>query len=139
MKKGDKGTASKSTAKSKPAARSVDGPDLLEHLLQLNADCAARGDYEVAYHLLAAAQHAAEGLHSADGLRAVRQRAREQQTAIDRHPGGHPLSTAGARSRGTAPLFDTLGLTSEAALLRLETELARRRGTARNHGIGWPG
>ena len=62
-------------------------------LMAINALAFAEGQYEVAYHTLAAALHCAHDLRDSDRVTAVLQRADAQRQAIDqRAPGQHHRS-----------------------------------------------
>lgn len=100
---------------------------MLNEVLKLNADAAAEGEFEVAYHLLLAALHVAEGRKDALVLDRITQLAREQGAAIERVQPPHPLSRKQAHLRGQTALFDSLLAHIEAVRLRLHSDEQRAR------------
>src|SRR5207237_797435 len=100
---------------------------MLDEVLQLNAEAAARGQYEVAYHLLMAALHVADDEKDLAVLERVAKIAREQAAAIERVQPSHHLSRHLAQLRGQTALFDSLAAHVEAVRLRLQSEQQRSR------------
>ncbi|HET7362854.1 MAG TPA: hypothetical protein VFJ70_04690 [Burkholderiales bacterium] len=82
-------------------------------LLKLSGEAAARGQYEVAYHLLMAALHVAL--------------TKQQAAAIERVQPSHHLSRHQAQLRGQTALFDSLAAHVEAVRLRLQSEQQRSK------------
>ena len=73
-----------------------------------------RGHHEVAYHLLAAALHAAEITGDTSRIEAIVHLAVEQGAAVDDQI-DHPLATGNARKRGNTPLYESLAGTARKA------------------------
>ena len=84
---------------------------LFDEIMELNRRAVNVGEFEVAYHLLAAALHAAGDDETR--IDAVMELAREQADIVDAQP-DHPLGHERATSRGTTPLFHSLVTTAEA-------------------------
>ena len=84
---------------------------LLSELLELNRRAFDVGNFEIAYHVLAAALHAAED--DIDSIDAVSELAQAQAEAVDARQ-DHPMSSERAEQRGTIPLFRSLMKTAEA-------------------------
>src|ERR1051325_8446970 len=99
---------------------------MLDAVLKLNADAVAQGEYEVAYHLLMAALHFAEGQKNVVALDRITQLAKEQGGAIERVP-THQLSRKQAQLRGQTALFDSLLTHIEAVRLRIQSDAQRAR------------
>jgi hypothetical protein len=85
-------------------------------------------EYEIAYHALCAALHAAEGLGDEEALRRVASRAGECRDWIDLHAPRHKLSTPSAQSRGHESIFRQLAVMADAARLRLVAEAHKKQG-----------
>jgi hypothetical protein len=85
------------------------------------------GEYEVAYHALCAALHAAESLHDDESCKEVQARAKECREWIDTRDPGHKLSTRSAQSRGHEGIFRQLEVTAGSARLRLELQKKQGR------------
>ena|SRR6267143_1632115 len=100
---------------------------MLSEMLALNASAAARGEYEVAYHLLMAALHVAEHEKDGGGLERIARVAREQAAALERVQPPHPLSRKQAQLRGQTALFDSLAAHIEAVRLRLQSDAQRAK------------
>jgi hypothetical protein len=96
--------------------------DLFHEILELNRRAVTSDSFEVAYHLLAAALHAAEG--DVDRIDAVIALAREQAEAVDGRP-NHALSSDRAAQRGTTPLYRSLVSTAEAKRAQVKAEIVR--------------
>jgi hypothetical protein len=101
---------------------------MLDAILRLNADAAAQGDYEVAYHLLMAALHVADHTHDSAALERIAKVAREQGAQVEALQPPHHLARAQAQLRGQTSLFDSLGTHIEAVRLRMQSEEQRKRG-----------
>jgi hypothetical protein len=91
--------------------------DLYARLLAANADAMAVHLYEVAYHALAAALHAAEPLEDPERFDAVERLAGRQQELINHQAPDHRLATRSAGERGHAGLFPTLAAQARAKAL----------------------
>jgi hypothetical protein len=98
---------------------------MLSEMLKLNAEAAARGQYEVGYHLLMAALHAADHEKDLAVLERIATLAREQGEAVERVQPPHQLSSYHAQLRGQTPVFDSLGTHIDAVRLRLQSEVQR--------------
>jgi len=100
---------------------------MLNAILRLNADAAAQGDYEVAYHLLMAALHVADDAHDFAALERITRAAKEQGAQVEAVRPPHPLSRAQAQLRRQTSLFDSLGAHIDAVRLRLKSEKQRAK------------
>jgi hypothetical protein len=69
---------------------------MLSDVLNLNAAAAARGDFEVAYHLLMAALHLADHEKDSAALERITTLAGEQGKAVERVQPPHHLSSCHA-------------------------------------------
>ena len=100
----------------------------LEPLLELADDAAAEGEYEVAYHLLMAALHAAEHRGAHDAAMRIGAAGRRIGVALEAVVPPHRLSRGEAKRRGQTALFDQLDVHAESVRLRLESaEEIRKR------------
>jgi hypothetical protein len=93
-----------------------------EVLIDVNRRAFAAGQYEVAYHALMAALHAAQDRQAADQLEQVAELAQMQQETIDVSSPGHPLASAQAREHGGNGIY---GMASRQA--STQALIARRR------------
>lgn len=100
---------------------------MLDELLALDRQAASGGDYEVAYHLLMAALHAADHAKDLAGVERIAQLATEQCAAIERVRPQHHLSRRQAQLRGQTAVFDSLGAHIDAVRLRLQSEEQRSK------------
>ena len=98
---------------------------LLDGLLKLSAEAARIGEYEVAYHAIMAALHAAEAAGSLHGVERVLRLAEEQEKAIESLRPPHRLSSAQAKGRGTDPVYRSLPVHADAVRARLNSRRAR--------------
>ena len=103
-------------------------------LLQLQAAALAlfesarnADEHEVAYHALAAALHAAEGLDDAAACAEIERLANECRNRIDHDEPGHKLSSNTAHQRGHESIYRQLALTAVSARLRIEATLQRQK------------
>ena len=94
-------------------------PGMYQRLLAINSEAHASAAYEVAYHALAAALHAANDNHDEAGVLEVKKLAEEQLEWIDAHDSTHPLATASARERGHASVYAMLAQQANAMALML--------------------
>jgi hypothetical protein len=92
--------------------------DLYTSIIKLNGKAAEARAFEVAYHLLAAALHAAEMSNDEDRIQAVIQLAIGQGAAVDAIE-DHPMASAHAVHRGTTPLYGTLIMMARARLTQI--------------------
>ena len=99
----------------------MDKPDLYTSIVSLNRSAADARQFEVAYHLLAAALHAAEVSGDKGQIEEVIQLARQQGSAVDSAP-NHPLSTVNARKRGNTPLYASLIAMARGKLERIDSQ-----------------
>jgi len=101
-----------------PAA--VDDIELYDQILRLNAAAVQARHFEVAYHLLAAALHAAEA--SSDLLRIDQVvRLADQQGSALESVADHPMSASNAKKRGNNAMYESLVATARAKFAYLET------------------
>ena len=96
--------------------------------LQLYRDAREAGQYEVAYHALCAALHAAEALDDGGACELVEREARTCRDWIDTHAPESKLSSRSAQSRGHESIFRQLAVMAEAARLRLQADAQKRKG-----------
>jgi hypothetical protein len=100
---------------------------MLRELLELNRQAADRGDFEVAYHLLMAALHAADHAKELSALDDIARRGREQGKALEQVKPPHPLSRRHADLRGQTSVFDSFAAHVEAVRLRLVSDAQRAK------------
>ena len=105
-------------AKSDPADK------LYDRLMQMQERAFEAGRFQVSYHLLAAAVHAAEELKRAGLLDQLAELANSRQEDLDRREPMHAISTASAQGRGNSALFATLATTANAARARMAADAA---------------
>ncbi len=101
------------SSKAKPA-------QLSDRLVTLSEEAAASGQFEVAYHVLMAALHAAERESRTDAVERISRIAAIQEKAIEAQQPPHPLSQAAAARRGTESVYSTLQTHAEAVRLRIQ-------------------
>src|SRR5215510_11591892 len=92
--------------------------DLYNAIIGLNAMAAEARAFEVAYHLLAAALHAAEDSNDVDAVEEVIRLAIDQGAAIDAME-DHPMASNNATRRGTMPLYQTLIMMARGKLAQI--------------------
>ena len=80
--------------------------------------------FEIAYHVLAAALHAAEELNRLESVTFLQQLAVERQEEIDRSQPDHLISSASSGRRGNLAMFATLAATARAAAGRIRADHA---------------
>ena len=100
---------------------------MLEAILRLNADAAAQGEYEVAYHLLMAALHVADHAHDFGALERITRLTKEQGAQVEAIEPPHHLSRAHAQLRGQTAVFDSLIAHIDAVRLRLQSDEQRAK------------
>jgi len=90
---------------------------LFEPILALNREAFQVGDYNTAYHLLAAALHAAQGEETVRRLYEVKTIAQNQLTWIDIDRPEYKHSTTSAATRGQSSIFRLLAKQAHTKLL----------------------
>jgi hypothetical protein len=100
---------------------------LYQTLMQMHEDTFAAGLFEVSYHLMAAALHAAEEVNNLDLITQVELQATQRQADIDRSQPHHKVSSASAAGRGNFALFTALSATAGAARGRIAADQAVAR------------
>jgi hypothetical protein len=96
------------------------------------------GQWEIAYHLLAAALHSAEAAGNLALVTSVQGMAVLHQEASDALDPPSRYATSSASARGTTPLFASLHDTARAIAGRLSAERVRQANVVRPAG-GEPG
>jgi hypothetical protein len=109
-----------------PASR-LSADQLYQHLLQLHDDTFAAQRYELSYHVLAAALHAAEELNSPELLKSVQKIAGNRQKEIDELRPDHNISSEAAKGRGNSALFASLASIADAARGRIAADMTVER------------
>jgi hypothetical protein len=104
----------------------MDKTDLYTSIVLLNRAAADARQFEVAYHLLAAALHAAEVSGDKNQIEEVILLAGQQGSAVDAAP-NHPLSTVNARKRGNTPLYSSLIAMARGKLERIDSQRAMQK------------
>ncbi|HEY9016255.1 MAG TPA: hypothetical protein VIM84_14475 [Gemmatimonadales bacterium] len=102
--------------------------ELYQKLLAMHEDAFAAGRFDVAYHVLAAALHAAEEVPSIELLMAVRDLAEQRQKALDAMEPQHRLSSLSAGRRGHTPQYTALATIAMSVKGRIEADNAVERG-----------
>ena len=97
----------------------ADTEDLFTKIISLNSLAAEAGQFEVAFHLLAAALHAAEDERDKERIESVIRLASRQALAVEAIA-DHPMSSTNARRRGNIPLYESLLGTARGKLARLD-------------------
>jgi hypothetical protein len=87
----------------------------LNQLLSTSRRTFANRHFEVAYHVLAAALHAAQDLNDEQRLEEIEVLAHEQMRIVDADVPVSPLSTTAATYRGMVPLWVSLARQAETA------------------------
>jgi hypothetical protein len=105
-------------------------PALSERLLEISRQGLAAGAFEMAYHALAGALHAAEVGSDLDQLLKVQEEAHRQQEVIDRAAPGHRLSRTGGREQGHSGWYEILAVQVTSILTRLRAGAALAASTA---------
>lgn len=103
----------------------------MRRLLSASIAAADSGQFEVAYHALMAALHAAEGIDKeparADAITEIERVAREQSARVEKLKPVHQLSRMAAGARGHKSVYDTLLLHVKSARLRIEADVRRAK------------
>ena len=105
------------------AASEETATSLFARLIALSHEAARNGQYEAAYHALAAAMHTAEDLTQLTEVAAV---CAEQAAAVEAVDPPHSLSQSRAKARGTEPIYGSLGNAIRARASRLEQDMGQR-------------
>ena len=95
---------------------------LYQRLMQMQEQAFREGRFEVSFHLLAAAVHAAEELKDIALLEELAVLANSRQEELDRKEPAHTISTAAAHGRGNSALFATLATTANATRARIAAD-----------------
>jgi hypothetical protein len=102
---------------------------LLHRLLSVSNAAADAGEFEVAYHSLMAALHAAERVGfdtgNANVFAEIERIGKVQSARIEKIKPPHQLSKYAARNRGHVSVHETLLLHTKSARMRIEAEKRR--------------
>jgi hypothetical protein len=107
---------------------------LYQRLMQMQEQAFREGRFEVSFHLLAAAVHAAEELKNIALLEELAVLANSRQEELDRKEPVHAISTAAAHGRGNSALFTTLATTANATRAGIAADAAVARVRERTEG-----
>jgi hypothetical protein len=99
---------------------------ILDQLLDLHRESVRLGEHEVAFHALAAAGHAAEGLDDVETLERIASLSREELASIDANLPQHRHSTRSADQRHHRSIFEQLAVTATTMRQRIMAEQVRR-------------
>jgi len=97
--------------------------DLYERLVAIARAAFADQHYEVAYHALSGAVHAAYTLHDDERLLAVQDLVRQQISWVNMYTPTHRISSYSAAQRGNRGVYDSLATQIDSMRLRLKNEL----------------
>jgi hypothetical protein len=100
---------------------------LYQRLVLMHEEAFAAGRFELGYHVLAAALHAAEELEDLELLNQLGRVAETRQQEIDAGYSAHRLSSTSARRRGNPAQYSTLAAIAAAARGRITAERALAR------------
>jgi hypothetical protein len=100
---------------------------LYQRLITLHNEAFNAARYDVGYHVLAAALHAAEEMESLELLGEVGQLAEESQKSIDALKPQHRMSTSSALKRGNPAQYTALVNIAAAARGRIKADTALLR------------
>ena len=100
---------------------------LYDRIMGMHEQTFGEGRYDLAYHLLAAALHAAEELNSIELLDHIADRAAKCQRSIDGLNPQHRLSSNSAKHRGNHAQFTALTAIAAAAKGRITADHALER------------
>ena len=110
---------------------------LMRRLITVSNAAADGGEFEVAYHALMAALHAAERVGkdagNATALAEIERVAKAQSDRVEKIKPPHQLSRAAARNRGHTSVYDTLLIHTHSARMRIEADRRREESPFR-----WP-
>ena len=101
-------------------AEDSDTDSLFSRLMMLNREAFDAGQYNIAYHILMAALHAAQEQRAAQALMTVQRVAEEQLAEIDRRAPAYEHSTASAHTRGHVSIFALLARQAQAHIVMLQ-------------------
>ena len=104
------------------AANEETATSMFARLMALSHEAARNGQYEVAYHALAAAMHSAELNQNLTELAEVAAVCAEQAAAVEAVKPAHSLSQSRAAARGTHPIYKSLADTIRAVTVRLQQQ-----------------
>jgi len=93
-----------------------------DRLFAIAKEVGDRGHFEVAYHALMAALHAAEVERNVEAVQRIKRLGAEQERVIETLRPVHPLSHSAARERGTNSVYHTLQIHADTVRLRLEMQ-----------------
>jgi hypothetical protein len=99
-----------------------EGVTLFDDIVSLNGQAARNGQFEVAYHLLAAALHAAQDAGDVVGIEQIIALAEQQESAVDAIDPSHSMSSERAHQRGNPSLYQSLISTANAKRAQLDAE-----------------
>ncbi|HJP87178.1 MAG TPA: hypothetical protein VJ852_14400 [Gemmatimonadaceae bacterium] len=118
-------------------ASNVSFRSLMRRLLSVSSAAADVGEFEVAYHALMAALHAAERVGKDAGdpspLAEIERMAKAQSEKVEKILPAHQLSKAAAKNRGHVSVYETLLLHAKSARMRIEADTRRETSPFR-----WP-
>ena len=100
---------------------------LYQRLMEIHNQAFEAGRFELGYHVLAAALHAAEELNDADLLTEVGELAQHRQKKIDAIQPEHRLSSNSAHRRGNPSQYNALVTIAAAAKGRIAADHALER------------
>jgi hypothetical protein len=106
-------------------------PALTEQLLEISRKALVAGAFEMAYHALASALHAAEVASDTEQLVKIQQEALRQQDVVDREAPGHRLSRSAGREQGRSGWHEVLAGQVTAILSRHRAAAALAASAAR--------
>jgi hypothetical protein len=99
-----------------------DPSPMFERIIALNTEAFQAGHYNTAYHLLAAALHAAQGEETPEWLYQVKTLAANQLAWIDIDQPEYEHSTKSAATRGQSSIFRLLAKQAHAKFLVYQQE-----------------
>jgi len=115
----------------------------MRRLLAASAAAADSGEFEVAYHALMAALHAAEAVGrttaSITPIGEVEKAAKRQSARLEKLKPSHQLSRESARTRGHESVYDTLLVHARSTRLRITGELRREKTAFRSPSTAMSG
>jgi hypothetical protein len=99
---------------------------ILQHLLAVHESSFHLGEYEVSFHALSAAAHAAQRLEDLEMLEHIATLSREKLGWIDAHDRQHRLGSQSAGRRRHQSVFEQLAVTATTMGKRIHAEQVRR-------------
>ncbi len=107
----------------------VSNQALMRRLLGASVAAADSGEFEVAYHALMAALHAAEQVgretKSISPFTEIERVAKQQAAMVEKVKPTHQLSKSAAKNRGHNSVYETLLIHAKSARLRIEADTRR--------------